>query len=527
MRNLVLTGFMGTGKTSVGRAVALRLGCPFVDMDEEIEARTGKSVSRIFVEEGEASFRALEAALCRELGAQQGIVVATGGGALVDPANRASFAASSTLVCLQASAAALVSRVRGGEARPLLSARDAGEDIARLLEVRRAAYDSIPWQIDTTERALEDVVEVVMGLAGVHTLPVAHPSGTYDIHIGYDTLVHLGGAMRAAGIPEGSRVAVVTNDVVGPLWSDAVHEALVAVGFQPFACVLPDGEAHKTLETVQSLYDALVHGDLSRRDTVLALGGGVTGDIAGFAAATYMRGVRFVQVPTSLLAMTDASVGAKTGVDLPQGKNLVGAFKQPELVFVDTAVLGTLPEAEVRSGFAEVAKHGLIGDCHLFEELAGMTLAERSVIAPELLARSIQVKINIVQEDPLESGRRAVLNLGHTVGHALELLSGYQMRHGEAVAIGIVASARIAERMRLTNAGLGDQVVDLLGAMGLPVRCPPWPVSGIWMAMRHDKKRQGAQLRWVLPRAIGQVELCDNVPEALVTGVLLDMGAHA
>jgi len=292
-------------------------------------------------------------------------------------------------------------------------------------------------------------------------------------------------------------------------------------------CILPDGEAHKTLETVQLLYGALVQADLNRHDTVLALGGGVTGDIAGFAAATYMRGVRLVQVPTSLLAMTDASVGAKTGVDLPQGKNLVGAFKQPELVFVDMAVLETLPAAEVRSGLAEVIKHGLIGDSDLFEALARTIPADARAIGADLLARSIQVKINIVQEDPWESGRRAVLNLGHTVGHALELLSGYQLRHGEAVAIGMVASARIAERMWRTGEGLSDRVINLLSAMGLPVMCPPWPVSEIWEAMRHDKKRQLARLRWVLPRAIGRVELCDDVPEALVTDVLLELGAHA
>lgn len=526
MRNLVLAGFMATGKTSVGRAVALRLGRPFVDMDEEIEARTGKTISRIFAEDGEAAFRTLETALCRELSARQGVVVATGGGALVDPANRACFAASSTLVCLQASIEALSSRVRGGEDRPLLSAGDAGADIARLLAARRAAYASVPWQIDTTARALEDIVDAVVALADVHTLPVAHPTGVYDIHIGNDTLKYLGGAMRAAGIPEGSRVAIVTNDVVAPLWGDAVGEALSEAGFQPVVCVIPDGEAHKTLETVQLLYGVLVQADLNRRDTVLALGGGVTGDIAGFAAATYMRGVRFVQVPTSLLAMTDASVGAKTGVDLPQGKNLVGAFKQPELVFVDMAVLKTLPAVEVRSGLAEVFKHGLIGDPDLFEALAGTTLADAPAIGADLLARSIQVKIHIVREDPWESDRRATLNLGHTVGHALELLSGYQLRHGEAVAIGMVASARIAERMWCMDEGLSDRVTSLLAAMDLPVKCPPWSVSEIWGAMRHDKKRQGARLRWVLPRAIGQVELCDDVPEALVTDVLLGMGAH-
>ncbi|MCU0519264.1 MAG: 3-dehydroquinate synthase [Anaerolineae bacterium] len=526
-RNLVLAGFMGVGKTSVGRAVAQHLGWPFIDMDEVIEARAGKSISRIFSEDGEPAFRELEAALCRELGARRSTVIATGGGALVDPDSRAALSAASTLVCLGASTSALVDRVHGGAGRPLLGVEDLRADIEHLLSGRREAYAAIPWQIDTTDRALADVVAEVAALAAVHSLPVAHPTGTYDIHIGSGTLRYLGGVMRAAGIGEGSRVVVVSNDVVAPLWAGAVSDSLEAGGLTPIPCVIPDGETHKTLETVRALYDALLQADLDRHDTVLALGGGVTGDVVGFAAATYMRGVRLVQVPTSLLAMTDASVGAKTGVDLPQGKNLVGVFKQPELVFIDLAVLATLPGDELRSGLAEVIKHGVIGDPALFEELADLAATGAPVITPQIMARSIQVKIDIVQEDPLENGRRAVLNLGHTVGHAIEMLSRYAMRHGDAVAIGMVAASRISEMMGRAEAGLGDRVSGVLASAGLPTSCPPWYVGEVLRAMRHDKKRQGRRLRWVLPRAIGCVELADDVPETLVSDVLIGMGAHS
>jgi 3-dehydroquinate synthase len=302
-------------------------------------------------------------------------------------------------------------------------------------------------------------------------------------------------------------------------------DALVAAGFRPFACLVRDGEEHKTLETVRELYEAFLEGDLDRQDVVLALGGGVTGDIAGFAAATFMRGVRFVQVPTTLLAMTDASVGAKTGVDLPRGKNLVGAFKQPELVFIDLAVLGTLSREHLRAGMAEVLKHGIIGDPELFQSLAAQLSCGDLALTPGQLARSIQVKIDVVEEDPFESGRRAVLNLGHTVGHALELLSGYAMRHGEAVAVGMVAAARIAERMALSDPGLTSQIVETLRAAELPTRCPPFRVGAIWDAMRHDKKRRGRRLRWILPAALGDVRTHDDVPELLVKRVLADMGA--
>jgi 3-dehydroquinate synthetase len=255
--------------------------------------------------------------------------------------------------------------------------------------------------------------------------------------------------------------------------------------------------------------------------------------VAGFAAATYMRGVRFVQVPTTVLAMTDASVGAKTGVDLPQGKNLVGAFKQPALVFVDLDVLETLPLPEQRSGLAEVIKHAIIGDRELYEWLVAALggtpggLEPALHITPQILARSIQVKIGIVEADPLEQGRRAVLNLGHTAGHALEQLSGYKLRHGEAVSVGIVVAARIAESLGRAREGLAAEIAAVLASAGLPVLCPSEPVDAIWTAMRHDKKRQGAHLRWILPREIAEVEVVRDVPEALVRATLIALGARA
>ncbi len=530
--NLVLTGFMGTGKTSVGREVARRLGRPFVDMDDEIAARAGKSIPRIFAEEGEDAFREMERALCRELSSRTGHVIATGGGALVDPANRDVWSGSVTLVCLQAELDEILRRVVAGADRPLLAGTAPRAEAERLLTQRRAAYAAIPWQVDTTGRTLDEVVDEVLNLAKVQTLHVAHPEGGYDIPVGRGTLRYLGGMLRTTGVPSGTRVALVSNDVVAPLYLDGVKDGLACAGYHPFPCIVRDGERHKTLATVGGLYDAFLQGELDRSDTVLALGGGVTGDLAGFAAATYMRGVRFVQVPTTLLAMTDASVGAKTGVDLPQGKNLVGAFKQPALVFIDLEVLATLPRAEQRSGMAEVIKHAIIGDRELYGRLAEAYRRSAAgepvaLMTPEILARSIEVKIGIVEQDPLERGRRAVLNLGHTAGHALESLSGYTLRHGEAVAIGMVVAARIAESLGRAREGLAEEITGLLAAAGLPVRCPAEDVDAIWSAMSHDKKRTGSGLRWVLPREIGEVEIAEDVHEDLVRTTLIELGARS
>ncbi|MEJ5312276.1 MAG: 3-dehydroquinate synthase [Anaerolineae bacterium] len=571
--NLVLTGFMGTGKTTVGREAAQRLGRAFVDMDDVIAARAGKPIPRIFAEDGEPAFRALEAAVCAELSAQDGLVIATGGGALVNPANRVTMQRGGVVVCLDARPDEILRRVGGNADRPLLNVPDPAARVAELLAARREAYAAIPWHVETSGRSVDAVVAEVVALAETVTLPVKYPGGEYPIHIGRGLLAYLGGALRAAGVREGTVVAIVTNPVVAAAgavgdrpkrgYAGRVETALREAGYRPFVCMIPDGEPYKTLDTVRALYDHFLAGQLDRSGVVLALGGGVTGDIAGFAAATFMRGTRFVQVPTSLLAMTDASVGGKTGVDLPQGKNLVGAFKQPELVLIDLDVLDTLPEAEFRSGMAELLKHGIIGAPELLEEMqeargkkqeagskeqearsrgqgAGSKEQEADVLHPAScilhpasciphpasLARSLQVKIEIVEEDPFEKGRRAVLNLGHTTAHGLEQVSDFTLRHGDAVSIGMVVAARIAEALGRAEAGLAARIADVLAAWGLPVTCPPYPVDAIWAAMTHDKKKQGKGLRWVLPRALGDVEIADDVPESLVRQILVEMGAR-
>lgn len=527
--NLILTGFMGTGKTRLGREVARRLGRPFVDMDAAIEERAGQSIERIFAEWGEGAFRQMEVDLCRELARQRGLVISTGGGALLNAENRALLQEDGVVVCLNAPADEILRRLQagGGTERPLLNVPDPGAEIARLLVARREAYAAIPWQVDTEGRSLESLAEEVLALGQTRTLTVRHGTGSYPLHVGAGLLDQIGGALRAAGAPEGCRVAVVSNPVVAPHYAYRVRRSLESRGFQPVLCTIPDGEPHKNLETVSALYDQFLRGHLDRSSVVLSLGGGVTGDIAGFAAATFMRGVRFAQIPTSLLAMADASVGGKTGVDLPQGKNLVGAFKQPILVLVDPATLATLPAAEVRSGMAEVLKHGILADPELFASLKGGAVGPSPPLTVDQLARALRVKIDVVEQDPLEEGWRAVLNLGHTVGHALERLSRFSLRHGEGVSIGLVAAAGIAVRLGLASQATSDAITAALSAWGLPTRCPAYPTGEIWEAMTHDKKRKGQNLRWILPVDIGQMTLVDRVPRETVERVLCEMGARS
>lgn len=524
--NIVLTGFMGTGKTSVGREIAGRLNRRFVDLDDLIVEYTGKSIPEIFAAEGESAFRALESAACRELSAPAGLVVAAGGGAVLDPANREALGSGGALICLDADPAVIVERLAGGNGRPLLAgASDRPGRIAELLSQRSDAYAAIADHLDTSRLTVEAAAERVMAMAaglppGGYRMPVSiaaqdgAPAATYDILIADDLLGKLGTRLVDAGLGIG-RCALVTNAVVGAHYAETVMRSLQEAGFEPTPYEIPEGETHKTLDTVSDLYNRFASDRLARGEAVIALGGGVVGDLAGFAAATWLRGVPFVQVPTSLLAMVDASVGGKVGVDLPTGKNLVGAFKQPALVLVDPLVLRTLPSAEFRSGLAEVLKAALIADPALFEQIAG---AGPGSLA-QVIADTVRVKVRIVERDPLELGDRAWLNLGHTFGHALEVVSAYGLRHGEAVALGMVAAAEMSAALGLCNRDLVVRLRRMIERLGLPQSYGFDPDEAL-LAMGTDKKRRGRSLRFILPERIGRVTIVEGPSERSIRDAL-------
>jgi shikimate kinase/3-dehydroquinate synthase len=525
--NVVLTGFMGTGKSEVGLEVARCLDREFVDMDTLIEQRVGMTIPDIFAQRGEGFFRQQERQLCQELAKRRGLVIATGGGALIPEENRRALGTGGLVVCLTCDVEETLRRLAQAEDRPLLDVVDRRERIESLLAERREAYGRIPHQIDTTGLTVEEAAGRVIELlesseAAVEKIAVRTPTGSYDTHLGEGLLTRVGELVWEQGLR--GRAALVTNPTVGDLYANTVVVSLQEAGLEPFICQAPDGEAYKTLDTVRSLYDQFIVGRLDRYSVVLALGGGVIGDMAGFAAATYMRGVPLIQLPTTLLAMVDASIGGKVAVDHPRGKNLIGAFKQPELVVIDPLALTTLDKAEMRSGWAEVIKAGMIGSPRLFEHLE-----ERGdepslpVLRPgsvQVISEAIRVKVAVVEEDPHERGRRAVLNLGHTFGHALEVLSGFTLRHGEAVSIGMVAATRTAAALGLCDEMVEGRLVALLQRFDLPTRYAGYAPREVWKAMATDKKRRGKKLRFVLPRAIGQVEVSDQVRKAVVLEVL-------
>jgi 3-dehydroquinate synthase len=361
----------------------------------------------------------------------------------------------------------------------------------------------------------------------ISTISVELPAQSYDIALAPAGLAQLGAWMQPLQL--GKKVLLVSNPMIFRRYGQQAIASLSAAGFEVADCLLPAGERYKTLASVQRIYDAALAHRLERSSTIVALGGGVVGDMAGFAAATWLRGIAFVQVPTSLLAMVDAAIGGKTGVNHPQGKNLIGAFHQPRLVCIDPQILNTLPPREFRAGMAEVIKYGVIWDADLFAQLEAAQRLDQQRYIPaallqEILTRSCQAKAHVVSKDEKEAGLRAILNYGHTIGHAVESLTGYRLvNHGEAVAIGMVAAGEIAVRLGLWDAASAERQRRLIQKARLPTQLPEIDIDQIVAALHIDKKVLSGKVRFVLPTQIGHVILSDQADADLIRQVLSSM----
>jgi shikimate kinase/3-dehydroquinate synthase len=509
---IFLYGPSGSGKSTLGRRLAENLGLPFVDLDESIEKQAGYTIPEIFRRQGEAGFRQLEKQNLRSLLEAPEGVVSLGGGALLDEDNRRQVESAGPVLCLYAPVDTLVKRLsRSRIQRPLLQstqgeandgANSVRQNLEALLARREDHYRSFPLRLDSDSTDLSMLVFAAQTLAGAFR--VTGMGKDYDVRVINRGLDCTGEEIAWRGLS--GLVTIVSDEHVAGIYGERVLGALRASGFKTSLFAIQPGEEHKNLVSVQAMWQAFMECGIDRGSTILALGGGVVGDLAGFAAATYLRGVRWVVAPTTLLAMVDSSLGGKTGADLPQGKNLVGAFYPPQLVLADPQVLDTLPEKELRSGMAEVVKAGIIADARLFE-LCCSGWETVNANRDEVVRRAMAVKVRVIQEDPYEKGRRACLNLGHTVGHALEHASGYRLSHGEAVAIGMVVEARLAEKINLAEAGLTQVVRECLETLGLPVSVPGKLERGkILDAMQLDKKRSHGKVRFALPVRIGGVK---------------------
>jgi len=478
--NIYLVGMMGAGKTTVGRLLARRLKLRFVDSDQEIEGRCGVKIPLIFEIEGEGRFRAREAQVLAELTALDGVVIGTGGGAVLSEENRQRLAANGTVVYLRARPEDLYERVRHDRNRPLLATGDPLERLRALYAERDPLYRSIAdLTVDTGRQGRQrtGAPAALQTRRAMESLRLELGSRSYPIHIGADLLAradlyrpHLGGG----------GVAIVTNEVVAPLYLAKVRAGLP--GLPVTEIVVPDGEQAKGWQTLDRVLDALLAARFGRDGLLIALGGGVVGDLAGFAAAVYQRGVAFLQVPTTLLAQVDSSVGGKTAINHPRGKNMIGAFHQPRAVIADVAALDTLPDRELRAGLAEVIKHAVALDVPflewLEENIGKLTARDRAALT-YAVRRCCEIKAGIVASDEREAGQRALLNFGHTFGHAIEAATGYgAWLHGEAIAAGMVMAAELSVRAGLIARPDATRLKALLVRAGLPVTGPAVSPSG-------------------------------------------------
>ena len=540
-RSVVLVGMMGAGKTSVGKRLAAKLGLPFVDADAEIEAGAQLTISEIFERFGEAYFREGERKVIARLLKGGPLVLATGGGAYMNAATRDNIARHGVSIWLKPSFDVLLARVRKKSNRPLLKTSDPEGTLRRLLEERSPTYALADFTIESVDAAHDSVVDAILRRietnlgkdAGVERrarrrVDVPLGARAYSILIGAGVLDEAGAEINR--IAPGVNCAVVTDARVAPLYLDRLTASLDQAGLRSTSIVCPPGEGAKSYAEFARVADALIEARIERRDVVIALGGGVVGDLAGFCAATLRRGVRLAQIPTTLLAQVDSSVGGKTGINSRHGKNLIGAFHQPSLVLADTACLDSLSERVFRAGYAEVVKYGLIGDRGFFEFLEAHS---RDVFAggparTEAITISCAAKARVVVADETEHGERALLNLGHTFGHALENLTRYdpeRLVHGEGVAIGMISAFRFSRDLGLCSGQDAARVEAHLKAVGLPTRMRDIPgfdanPADVLSAMRQDKKVERGTLTFILARGIGESFVARDVDETSVSAFL-------
>ena len=549
--NIFLVGLMGSGKTTVGKALAKQLKKKFVDSDHEIEARTGVSISMIFEIEGEASFRQREAEVIADLTSRENIVLATGGGAILNEQSRRFLHERGTVIYLRAAISSILYRTRYDKTRPLLRTSDPRKKLEELEAQREPLYKEVAHIIvDTGRPNIQNLMQTILGqlpasvsqieqqitdsttsnsarpvrefesqLASIQ-VDVVLGERSYPIVIGANVLSD---QRQLSKLIQGKTVTVVSNNIVAPLYLHQLEKTLEKLGKAVKSIILPDGEEHKNWQSLMQIFDELLKEKSDRKTTLIALGGGVIGDMTGFAAASYMRGIPFVQIPTTLLAQVDSSVGGKTAINHPLGKNMIGAFYQPLSVIADISTLQTLPDRELSAGLAEVIKHGAIQDGEFFSwiELNIGALREKDPKALiHAIKRSCEIKSNIVQQDEKEGGLRAILNFGHTFGHAIEAGLGYgKWLHGEAVGCGMVMAAELSLRMGHINYVTKVRIQKLVEAAGLPTVAPGFGRQRWLELMAVDKKNEDGAIKFILLKPLGSAYI-NAVPAEMLNATL-------
>jgi shikimate kinase/3-dehydroquinate synthase len=548
MRHIFLIGLSGSGKSTVGRLLAQRCNMSWYDVDALVEEECGERIPAIFARHGEDYFRTCESRVLTNLvqtlvQTNMRAVIATGGGLVTRPENRALMGEHGVRVFLSIDPSGAVARMQAQhaqaiasgdtpETRPLLAGPDPHTALGELLSTRIAWYEEAEIHCSTSGKSAERVVQEILAMLissgeveGFQPLiRYVNVGAGYDAVVDWDGLGRLGYYLSQLKLPP--RIFLLTDSNLEQLYAPALLLQLRQAGFEPELYVVPAGEASKSQSQLSAIYDWLIEHHAERREALIAFGGGVVGDLVGYAAATYLRGVPLIQIPTSLLAQVDSAIGGKTGINHSLGKNLIGAFYHPRLVLADPALLLTLPKRERTEGWAEIVKYGIILDAELFSLLETHADRLREFANPpvellcQIIARCIDLKVGVIEQDEREQGQRAILNYGHTLGHALENVSGYgEWLHGEAVSLGMVAAAALAVEAKLFAPDAAARQNALLAALDLPtVYQGTVSAQDLLAKIQLDKKVVGKRVRWIMPLRIGEV-ISTNLPDDLVTHV--------
>ena len=546
--NIFLIGFSGVGKSTVGKKLALMLGMDFVDIDKYIVDSQDRTIKDIFASDGERKFRKIEYNSLKNICQKTNQVVSTGGGLPVYARNRNLMKENGVIICLEAHDKTLNKRLFESdldgsfdkEVRPKLDSDDKFRTLSSLKQSRQKFYSMCDWTIHTDKLTPDQIAIEIIRFCNI--LPASQIKIPVSLNEDLSSIVSIGGEGYPLYVGWGiltklsdilkDRKMLATIFIIADesvlMHTRKIQILLESNGFKFHTFRIPSGESSKNLDLVKSIYGWLAELNAERSDMILAVGGGVVGDISGFVAATYLRGIKFAQIPTTLLAMTDSSIGGKTGVDLPEGKNLVGAFHQPEFILADLETLKTLSQRELNSGWAESIKHGLILDKNLFYDMqnnSSKLLSLEKTVTLDVLKRSMKIKADVVSKDEKEQlGLRIILNYGHTIGHAIEASTKYGLYlHGEAVSIGVVGAAMLSSHLGFITNEEVDLQKSVFKLFDLPTSYNDLDIDSVIHFMSVDKKRSAGNIRWVILEAIGNANTTKNVSIDSVKNILKEL----
>jgi len=501
-----LYGPPGSGKSSLAESLGKKFNIASYELDGLIEESEKCTIASLINRIGIELFRDVESAALKQLvdrcvALDKSAIIALGGGTLLDDRNRMLCEKTGNILFLEVSEEEILSRLqKETDKRPLLSG-DLENKLSRLLMERKNHYLSFKIRVNLTEKFESDLLEDVFKNSGIYK--ISGMGKEYEVIAYARVRNYLPLLIRS--VTDRKVVGLIFDGNTAKFYKEEIEKILQNSGMAVKSYIIPAGEQFKTIGTVQKLWDFFVESGFDRSSTVISFGGGVVNDLVGFAASTFMRGIQWISMPTTLLAMVDASIGGKTGFDLESGKNLVGSFYPPKMVIIDTELLNTLPKDEFISGLAEVVKHAIIADPELFADVSN----EENIIRDKfssIVLRAAAIKIKIIEEDPYERGIRAALNFGHTIGHAIEMESGFKLKHGEAIAIGMVFESRAAEKMGIAEAGTTSKIIQALGQIGLPTQYPDeLNKENLKRLMWNDKKKSDKVIRFALPVKIGEM----------------------